>query len=77
MKYKKTYVGYYRVVGITTTVNIYTDIYCNLVSCTEVLNAAAEGRGLIHVCYWYHTSSVDQSMVGVERLVRDVRRRTA
>ena len=34
--------GHCRVVGITTTVNTYTDIYCSLVSHTVVLNPAAE-----------------------------------
>ena len=71
-----TSVGYCMVDGITTVVNRYIDIYCSLVSHTVVLSTAAESCGLIWVCYWSHSSSVDHLMVGVGMLVWDVRQRT-
>ena len=49
----------------------YIGIYCSLVSHTEVLNAVAESCGLIRVCYWSHTSSVDHSTVGEGMLIGD------
>jgi hypothetical protein len=64
------YVVYCRVVGITTTVYTYIDIYCSLVSRTVVLNAATESHGLIRVCYWSQASSVYQSTGDEGMLVR-------
>ena len=58
------YVGYCRVVGITTTVNTYIDIYCSLVSHTVVLSTAAASCNLKYICYWFHPSGVDQTTVG-------------
>ena len=66
-----------KVVGITTTVNTYIDIYCSLASRTEVLYAVAESHGLICVCYRSHTSSVNHLTVDEGLLVGDAWRRTA
>ena len=56
--------GYCRVVGNTTTVNTYIDIYCSLVSRIVVLSTATENRNLKCFCYWFHPSGVDQTIVG-------------
>ena len=54
-------VGYCRVVGNTTTVNTYIDIYC---SRTVVLSTVAESRNLKCVWHWFHPSGVDQTEIG-------------
>ena len=60
----KVHVGYCRVLGITTTVNTYVDIYCSLVSRTVVLSTVAEKHTLNCICYWFHPSGVDEMTVG-------------
>ena len=68
--------GYCRVIGNTTTVNTYIDIYCSLVSHTVVLSTVAESHGLTRICYWSHASSVDQLTLGEGLLVGDALLRT-
>ena len=56
--------GILRVVGITTTVHTYIDIYCSLVSHTVVLSTAGKCCNLKCVYYWFNLGGVDQMTVG-------------
>ena len=50
---------------------VVTDPQTQLVNPTEMLNVAAESRGLIRVCYWSHTTNVHHSTLGEGMLIGD------